>query len=138
MADDLHKLLDYIVAQRVTPVESREAEMLASVEQDVPAEIAAQVREQQVSAERLAPFFAQGLQRARGAGGRLTVDDTDPAGNSMAEAFARYLVVPGLATSQSVELPGGGFRYTFDVDWPALENVARAAGVDLGSALRSS
>jgi hypothetical protein len=138
MADNLQKLLDYIVEQRLTPVESREAQLLASAEQDLPAEIEAQVREQKSSAERLAPYFAQGLRMARGAGGRLTVDDTDPTGSDIAEAFARYLVVPDLATSQSEDLPGGGYRYTFDIDWSALGGLAQAVGFDLDSALRTS
>jgi hypothetical protein len=137
MADNLHRLLDYIVVQRLTPVESREAQILASAGQDLPAEIEAQVREQEQSAERLAPYFAQGLRMARGMGGRLTVDDTDPTGNAIAEAFARFIVVPDLGTSQSEELPRGGYRYTFDVDWAALGELARALGFELDAALRT-
>jgi hypothetical protein len=138
MADNIHKLLDYIVTQRLTPVESREAQLLAPATQDVPTEIQAQLREQQNSAERLAPYFAQGLQRALGAGGRLTVDDSDPTGNAIAEAFARFLVVPDLATSQSEDLPGGGYRYTFDIDWASLRTFAQALGFDLDATLRSA
>jgi hypothetical protein len=138
MADNIRKLLDFIIENRLTPEESREAQLVASVEQDVPSEIEAQVRSHYESAERLAPYFAQGLKQALGAGGRLVIDDTDPAGNGIAEAFARFLVVPNLATSQSEELPGGGFRYTFELDWASLRAIAQSLGFDLDAALRES
>jgi hypothetical protein len=73
---------------------------------------------------------------ARGAGGRLEVDDTAPEGNMIAEAFARYLVSPGLATSQSAPISDSNFRYTFDVDWLRLADIARQAGIELDAALR--
>jgi hypothetical protein len=55
----------------------------------------------------------------------------------MADAFARFLVSPALATSQSEPLNEGPYSYTFDVDWPRLREIAQRAGVDLDRALNS-
>ena len=136
MADDLRRLLDYIIDHPLLHVESVEAELDASATRDVRADIAANLAAQKARAEQLAPYFAKGLRMARGAGGRLEVDDTAPEGNMIAEAFARYLVSPGLATSQSAPISDSNFRYTFDVDWPRLADIARQAGIELDAALR--
>jgi hypothetical protein len=80
-------------------------------------------------AERLSPYFGRGLAMARQSGGTVTVEDTDPEGNSIADAFARFLVAPELATSQSEELEEGHYRYTFDVNLQRLDELARKAGV---------
>ena len=136
MADDLRRLLDYIIDHPLLHVESVEAELDASATRDVRADIAANLAAQKAHAGRLAPYFAKGLRMARGAGGRLEVDDTAPEGNMIAEAFARYLVSPGLATSQSAPISDSNFRYTFDVDWPRLAAIAREAGIDLEATLR--
>ena len=124
MADDLRRLLDYIIDHPISDVESVEAQLDASATRDVGADIAAHLGEQKARAGRLAPYFAQGLRMARGAGGRLVVEDTTAEGNMIAEAFARYLVSPGLATSQSTPVSGSNFRYTFDVDWLRLAAIA--------------
>lgn len=133
MADDLRKLLTVIVQKRLVPQGSRDIQLEASAVQNVPAEIAAQMKEHSENADKLAPYFVQGLRMS--SGGPLVVEDTDPTGNMIAEAFARYMVTTDLATSESVELPSGGYRYTFDVNWPALRELALTAGFDLDSAL---
>ncbi|HKP52414.1 MAG TPA: hypothetical protein VJ183_07160 [Chloroflexia bacterium] len=131
MADDAKRLLRYIVQNLVLPVEAKEAQLDASAAQDVPGEIDALTASNMEEAERLAPYFARGIALARQSGGRITVDDTDDEGNGIADAFARFLVVPNLATSQSEELSEGHYRYTFDVDWQRLSELARKAGMNL-------
>lgn len=134
MAEELEKLLYYIIDHPITQVESREAQLDAPATQDVRAEIAAQVKAQREHAGRLAPYFAQGLRRA--ARGPLVVDDTNPEDNLVADALARFLVIPDLATSQSTALSESSYRYTFEVNWPLLRQIAQRAGIDLDAALR--
>ncbi len=138
MADDLQKLLRYIVEHPIMQDERREAELDATAVQDVPAEVTAIAADKMAEAERLAPYFAQGLKMALASNGRVSVDDTTPEGNGIADAFAQFLVAPNLATSQSADLPDMHYSYTFDVSVPALQEVARMAGVDLNSALTSA
>jgi len=131
MADDPKRLLKYIIQNLVLPVEAKEAQLDASAAQDVPGEIDAIAAGNMEDAERLAPHFARGLALARQSGGKITVDDIDAEGNGIADAFARFLVVPNLATSQSEELSEGHYRYTFDIDWQRLSELARKAGVEI-------
>ncbi|MFL5731912.1 MAG: hypothetical protein ACJ78Q_01825 [Chloroflexia bacterium] len=135
MADDLRRLLDYIIEHSIRQDESVEAQLDASAIQDVPAEIAANMEAQRAHVGQFGPYFARGLRQA--AGGPLVVEDTTPEGNLIAEAFARYLVSPGLATSQSESVSDNNYRYTFEVDWPRLGAIARQAGIDLDAALRA-
>jgi hypothetical protein len=135
MADDLRRLLDYIIDHPILHDESVEAQLDASAIQDVPAEIAGNVAPLKARAGEFSPFFARGLQRA--AGGPLVVDDRDPEGNMIADAFARYLVAPGLATSQGEPISDTNYRYTFEVNWPLLRGIAGQAGIDLDAALRA-
>lgn len=138
MADTITKLLDLIVERPLMQNEALEAERDASAVQDVPAEIGAIAEESRTQAARLAPSFADGLRLAAQSGGRVVVDDTDPRGNDIADAFARFLVTTGLATSQSSDLSEGHYRYTFDVNWPRLQALAQSAGINLDDALRST
>ncbi|MEO6457008.1 MAG: hypothetical protein ABIO92_01855 [Chloroflexia bacterium] len=134
MADNLKKLLLYIVQHPVLQNERREAELDATAVQDVAGEVRAIAQDQLEDANKRAPSFAKGLRLA--VDGPVVVDDTDPEGNAIADAFARYLVAPDLATSQGVPLSEDHFRYTFEVDWPRLKDVAQRAGIDLDAALR--
>jgi hypothetical protein len=136
MADDLRRLLNYIVENPVMQLESRTAQLEAAATQDVPAEIRSISDDHKADANRLAPFFEQGMRLAAANNGRVTVDDTDPTGDGIADAFARFLVASNLATSQSSDLGTGHYRYTFDLDWPALQVLAGRAGVDLDQAIR--
>jgi hypothetical protein len=136
MADDLRTLLMYIVEHPVMQIESREAQLDATAVQDVDREIKDIAADQRADAERLAPYFAQGLRQA--SQGAIVVDDTTPEGNGIAESFARFLVATNLATSQSEPLPDGHFRYTFNVDWPTLRELAQKAGINLDTALGSA
>ncbi|MDQ6694138.1 MAG: hypothetical protein M3014_06915 [Chloroflexota bacterium] len=138
MANDLQKLLRYIVEHPVMQDEMRESELDATAVRDVPAEISAIAADKMSEAERLSSYFGHGLKMALASNGRITVDDTTPEGNGIADAFARFLVAPSLATSQSTDLPDMHYSYTFDVSMPALQEIARKAGVDLNSALASA
>ena len=133
MPNDLRALLNYIIENPIMQAESQEAQLDATAVQDVRAEIAAQAQEQRAHADQLAPYFARGLRLA--ARGPLTLQDTDPEENLIADAFARYLVVPNLATSQSAPISKEHYRYTFEVNWPALRAIAQRAGVNLDAAL---
>jgi hypothetical protein len=136
MADNLKKLLLYIVQHPILQNERREAELDATAVQDVAGEVRAIAQDQHEDANQRAPYFARGLRLATA--GPVVVDDTDPEGNAIADAFARYLVAPDLATSQGEKLSEGHFRYTFEVNWTKLNAVAQRAGIDLDAALRES
>lgn len=135
MADALHTLLMYIVEHPVMQDEIREAQIDASAVQDVNTEIEKISADEKADAQRLATAFARGLRAA--AGGPLRIDDTTPEGDQIADAFARFLVAPGLATSQSEPINQGHFAYIFEVDWPHLRQIAEQANVDLDKALKS-
>ena len=134
MADNLKKLLLYIVQHPVLQNERREAELDATAVQDVAGEVRAIAQDQQEDANSRAAHFARVLRLATQ--GPVVVEDTDPDGNAIADAFARYLVAPDLATSQGEQVSEGHFRYTFEVNWPKLQSVAQRAGVDLDAALK--
>lgn len=138
MAKGLHKLLNYIVENPLMRIESKEVLLEASAMQDVEQEIVAISEDRRGDADRLADSFAEGIRRASQSGGKIVVDDTDPTGNSIADAFARFLVTVNLATSQSEELGNNHYRYTFELDWPRLNTLAQRAGVDLDAAVRET
>lgn len=138
MANSLLDLLTYIVANPVMYNEAQEAEIDATAVQDVEQEVREIATDQQRDAQRLAPAFAAGLRNAATTRGPLVVDDTSPEGNQIADAFARYLVTTGLATAQTETLSEGHYRYTFDINWPALRQTAQEAGIDLEAALSAS
>jgi hypothetical protein len=133
MADPLDKLLMYIVEHPVMEAESRGAEITASATQDVREAIVSIGADQRQDAARLAPYFAEGIRRAARNGGSVTVDDTDPMGNGIADAFARFLVTVNLASSSSHDLSNGHYSYDFELNWPQLQAIAQRAGVDLGT-----
>jgi hypothetical protein len=135
MANGLHRLLDYIVEHPVMEIEVKEAELEASAVQDVESEIVSIGEDQRADADRLAPSFAEGIRRAARNQGKITVEDTDTVGNGIADAFARFLVTIGLATSQSEETSPNHYRYTFELDWPRLKQLAQRADIDLDAAL---
>ncbi|HUP28007.1 MAG TPA: hypothetical protein VM409_06200 [Chloroflexia bacterium] len=137
MADELYKLLRYIVQHNVIQNESREAQLDATAVQDVSREVKSIAAGLEGDALHRAPYFAQGLRMAAAAQGPIVVDDTDAAGNAIAEAFARYLVAPDLAASQSTAIGEAQYRYTFDVNWPRLRELSHRAGVDLEAALKN-
>jgi hypothetical protein len=131
MADGYEKLLMYIVDHLVMSSESRDSEIEAPASRDVEAEIAGVAEDQRADAKRLAPYFAEGLRRAIAGNGHLEVQDTDDDGNGIADAFARFLVTTNLATSSSTEIGNDHYTYSFDVDLPKLNEIARLAGTTL-------
>lgn len=131
MPVDYDKLLRYIVSHQVMSSDSRESELAATATRDVNAEIASVAEDRRSDAQRLAPYFAAGLQRAIASGGHLEVDDTDPQGNGIADAFARFLVTTELASSESTSIGQGHYRYVFDIDMAKLGEIAQRAGVEL-------
>lgn len=133
MADGLNKLLMAIVDGVVLREESLEVERDATAVQDISSEIKALTQDQRADAIRLASFFAEGLRQA--SRGPLTVDDTTPEGNGIAEALARFVVTPNLGTSQSEPIGDRHYRYTFDIDWRKLEEIAARNSINLQAAL---
>jgi hypothetical protein len=136
MANDLHKLLPYILETSVLTAETKDLELNATATQDVAEEIQEITEEHRADAGRLSPYFEEGIRRAARGGGKVTVDDTDETGNGIAEAFARFLVTTHLATSQSEDLSENHYRYTFELDWERLKRIAQRAGIDLDAATR--
>lgn len=136
MADGLRRLLTYIVEHPVMEIESREAEMDASAVSDIPAELASISEDRLADADKLSSYFAEGIKRAAMTNGKITVEDTDPVGNGIADSFARFLVTTNLATSQSEETGDNHYRYTFEIDWPRLGKIAERAGVNLDDEVR--
>ena len=116
MAKDEKRLLEYIVKKLVVPEKVKEAQLDASAVEDVALDAEAITSDSRSDIDRFAPYFERGLALARASGGTITVDDSEPEGNGIAEAFARFLVIPGLATSQTTDLPEGHYRYKFEVD----------------------
>ncbi len=129
MASNAHKLLEYIAMNKIVPIKVREAQLDASAVEDVSGETEVNTREVASEVERLAPYFERGLAVAQQSGGKVTVDDIDEEGNGIAEAFARFLVVPGLATSQSTDLPDGHYRYEFVADLAGIKELSDQLGL---------
>ena len=131
MADGYSKLLMYIVENMLMPSESRESQIEATANRDVEGEIAGEASDLRADAQKLAPYFSEGLRRALAGGGRVVVDDRDPQGNGIADAFARFLVTANIATSESNEIGDEHYRYKFDVDLAKVREIAQKAGVEL-------
>lgn len=134
MADGFDRLLMYIVEHDLLKSDTRESEMEATATRDVEAEIAGVAQDRRDDAEKLAPYFADGLKKAMANAGRVVVDDTTPEGNNIADAIARFLVTTNLATSESSELSDGHYRYTFDVDLARVSEIAGRAGANIQGA----
>ena len=142
MADsDIRKLLDYIIAHRVAPLEEKIADLDATsrVPEERIEEISTEVIDnEREAAARLLPAFAAGLRAAHAQQGTaLSLDDHNPAQNGIADALIRFLVKPNLATVETNEAGPEHYTYQVTLDWPALEQMAGAAGVNLGEVLRA-
>ncbi len=142
MADDVRKLLDYIVDHYVVRDEVK------SIDLDAPPREPAEVieadkrdvsRREQERADVLGDAFTHGLARAHqraGIGGHeLVLDDRKPEENRMADALIRFLVSHDLATSRTEETEPRQYTYYVQVDWERLDAIANEAGIDLDRAL---
>jgi hypothetical protein len=142
VADDVRKLLDYIVDHYVVRDEVK------SIDLDAPPREPADVieadkrdvtRREQERADALGDAFAHGLGRAHqraGIGGHeLVLDDRKPEENRMADALIRFLVSHDLATSRTEETEPLQYTYYVQVDWERLGAIAHDAGIDLDRAL---
>ena len=140
MADtDIRKLVDYIISHRVAPDEEKIADLDATsrVPQERIEEISAEVVDQEKeAAARLLPNFAAGLRAAAvNRNTPLLLDDRDPTQNGIADALIRFLVKPNLAAVETEEVGDGHYTYRVTLDWAALENMAKGAGLNLAEAL---
>ena len=142
MADDMRKLLDYIVTQFVVRDEQRAIELDAppsdngSNLEDDKREAA---RRELERADDLAESFARGIalayRRASLCGAFLSLDDRKPDEERMAEALIRFLVSYDLASSHTEETTEHHYIYQISVYWDRLTEVAKSAGVDLARAM---
>jgi hypothetical protein len=131
MAVDWNRLLKYIVQNLVMSDRRLEAQLDANAGRDVGAELQAISEDLDDDARRLAPAFAHGMELALNTQGPLSLEDSDPHHGDVVSALVRYLVSTDLAESQSSQLANGHYLYTFEIHWPRLREVARAAGVNI-------
>jgi hypothetical protein len=142
MADDVRKLLNYIVNNFVVRDELKTIDLDAPPREPADVIVADKrdvVRREQDRADALAEPFVRGLvrahQRASIGGHELALDDRKPEENRMADALIRFLVSYELASSRTEETEPRQYTYYVQVDWDRLAEVARAADVDLERAL---
>lgn len=137
VADDIRRLLDYIVRSFVLHDE------MVEIDQDAPASEHGEsidsdkrraARRELDRADELASDFGKGMARAHD--GIVVLDDRNPDENAIANALIYFLVRNNLATSRAVETEPGHYRYRVILDRPRLQEVANAAGVDLDQAVR--
>lgn len=134
MAGDARRLLDHIIRTRLHRVELWQAELDATAENsDTLLDSVQRIEQRQREAARtLAGPFATGLGRAaRHLAAPLVLDDRQPEENTIADAMILFLVKAGLATVTSDSVGAGHYRYQVMIDWPAIDAVAREAGVSL-------
>ncbi|HEY8743044.1 MAG TPA: hypothetical protein VIU62_08100 [Chloroflexota bacterium] len=139
MESRIRQLLDTIVNQYEVPLEEKAAELSNPASNQLgehsPEELEREVGVR-ARAMDLEDPFELGLQAARRAGSApLRLNSADAIQNRIADAMIQFLVRPGLATVQSVELGADQFRYDLAVDWSALRRVATQAGINLEEAL---
>ncbi|HEV7215709.1 MAG TPA: hypothetical protein VGP33_11360 [Chloroflexota bacterium] len=139
MDSRIRQLLDTIVNQLEAPMEEKAAELsnpaANQMGADSPDELARGVGAR-ARARDLEDPFELALRAARRAGSTpLRLDSADAIQNRMADALIQFLVRPGLATVQSVEMGVDRYRYDLTIDWPALRRVATQAGINLEEAL---
>ncbi|MBA2521318.1 MAG: hypothetical protein H0V24_16800 [Chloroflexia bacterium] len=142
MAGTIRELLDYIVVHYAVEDEQKDVDLNASAVEsgsEIESEKRDVAQREIDRAEELADPFARGLvaaYRASQAGAtEIVLDDRDPEENRMADALIGFLVSYELATSRTEETDPMQYRYFVTVNWDRLQPVARAAGVDLTSAL---
>ncbi len=137
MADDIRKLLDYIVRTYVVRDElvSIDLEATASDRADAIAADKRKAAERELDrADELSGPFVRGLSLA--SDGLVVLDDRNPDENLMADALIRFLVPYDLATSRTVETEPNHYRYRILIKGDRLNAVAKAAGIDLEQAIR--
>jgi hypothetical protein len=138
VADDLQRLLRYIVHEYTGRARAKEVERDANAEEPADVLVANErrtVADEERRAGSLAPAFRDGLARAaasrRAGGNAISLDDRNPDENRMADALVHFLVSVGLAESTTRESEPMHYIYTISVDWAELANVAKSANVDL-------
>jgi hypothetical protein len=137
VADDIRRLLDYIVRSFVLHDEMVEIDQDASAGEhgeSIESDKRRAARRELDRADELASDFAKGMARAHD--GIVVLDDRNPDENAIANALIYFLVRNNLAASRAVETEPGHYRYRVILDRERLREVADAAGVDLDQAVR--
>ncbi len=140
MANDVERLLRYIVRTFLAPQEAVNIDLDASAA-DTGHSIAADkqraLRQEESRITRLAEHFRAGLQRAydarRVGGTAISLDDRREDENLIAEALVHFLVRTRLASSMTRETDERQYIYTISIDWETLERVADEARANLNS-----
>ena len=139
MADDVRRLLDYIVRSYVLHDEMVEIDQDASASEggeSIDSGKRRAVRREIERADDLAAAFGKGLALARD--GLVVLDDRNPDEDQIANALIYFLVRNNFAASRAVETDPNHYRYRIMLDRERLGQAAAAAGVDLDGVLRRS
>ncbi len=145
MANDVEKLLRYIVRQFLAREDAVEIDRDASASE--PGTSIAQDKQrasqmEQARISRLSDPFREGLRRAddarRAGGNAISLDDRKEDENRQADALVNFLVRTRLATSNTREAGDSHYIYTISIDWEKLDAVAKDARTNLQSILGHS
>lgn len=137
MADDVRRLLDYIVRSLVLHDEMVEIDQDASASEHgatIESDKRRASRREMDRASELSDAFGKGLTRARD--GIVVLDDRNPDEDQIANALIFFLVRNDLATSRTVETEPNHYRYRIILDHARLKDVADKAGVNFDDVLR--
>lgn len=142
MADDVEKLLRFIVHRYVAREEILEIERDASAADEAHDIVAGQrraIQSEEQKATDMADAFREGLLRAeaarRAGGNAISLDDRKPDDDRIADALIHFLVRSDIASSTTRETDQHRYIYTISVDWDALGRVSQDAKVNLGDVL---
>ncbi len=142
MADDVEKLLRFIVHRYVAREEILEIERDASAADEAHNIVAGQrraIQSEEQKATDMADAFREGLLRAesarRAGGNAISLDDRKPEDDRIADALIHFLVRSDIASSTTRETDQHRYIYTISVDWDALGRVSQDAKVNLSDVL---
>ena len=119
----IYKVRDETMLIEATSTSRRDMADVKREEQDVAEDELARVDE-------AVPAVAEGLRRARAAGGgEIPFDSRDPDQDRLAGALIAYLVATDFATVRTDELGDEQYRYNIAVDWQRLDDLAARLGL---------
>ena len=138
----ISEILDYIIRERVIPLDQKIETMRASPTQDaedIVNDPEQAIRVETSQAEQKREAFTLGLARvyrqSEGSAQEVPFDSRQPADDAQASALIEYLVRPGLATVRSEEVGPEQYIYYLSVVWSALQNLAKEAHLDFDPAM---
>lgn len=135
MAQFYETLLGHIINSRVIVLDKKIIELEATPTQEVNEDLERIERaRKRGQSEDIRPFsraLVYAYQNVQA--GKPTVDlrQSVPEEDDMADAMIQYLVKPDLATVITEDAGNNNYIYHIEVDWNALDTVAREVGLDL-------